>query len=58
MVCGQGSARARDKSLEFEQKLEAVAGFFMLKEVWVLNRVNRYRKEKLGIAIIDLESNI
>ena len=58
MVCGQGSARAGDKSLELQQELKAVAGFFMLKEVWVLNRVNRYRKEKLGIAIIDLESNI
>ena len=58
MVCGQGSARAGDKSLELEQELKAVAGFLMLKEVWVLNRVNWYRKEKLGIAIIDLESSI
>ena len=55
MVCGLGSARAGDKSLELEQELKAVAGFLMLKGVWVLNRVNWYLKEKLGIAIIDLE---
>ena len=58
MVCGQGSARAGDKSLELEQELKAVAEFLMLKEVWVLKRVNWYLKEKLGIAIIDLESSI
>ena len=58
MVCGQGSARAGDKSRELEQELKAVAEFLMLKEVWVLNRVNWYLKEKLGIAIIDLESSI
>ena len=33
-------ARAGDKSLELEQELKAVAGFLMLKKVWVLKRVN------------------
>ena len=49
MVCGQGSTRPGDKSLEFEQELKAVAGFLMLKKVWVLKRVNWYLKEMLGI---------
>ena len=47
MVCGQGSARAGDKSIELKQELKAVAGFLMLKKVWVLNIW--YLKEMLGI---------